>query len=592
MHKFRVWAPLVKQVEVQTGAARFPMVAGANGWWTKEAASAQDGGDYGFILDGKGPFPDPRSAFQPTGIDGLSRIVDHGKFVWTDRRWQAPPLSSAVIYELHIGTFTPQGTFSAAIEKLDHLVALGITHVELMPVNEFSGLHGWGYDGVDLFAPHHTYGGPEGLKKLVNACHERGLAVLLDVVYNHLGPAGNYLGQYAPYFTQRHASPWGPALNFDDADCEDVRRFFCDNALMWLRDYHFDGLRLDAVHAIIDASAVPFLEQLAVEVKRLGAELGRHLVLIAESDLNDPRLLWSRDRGGFGLDAQWSDDFHHALHSLLSGERNGYFVDFGSFANLDKALRQAFVLDGGYCVHRRRPHGRRPDGLSGDRFLGYFQNHDQAGNRAQGERSGRLMSPGRLRIAAALVMTSPFIPLLFQGEEWGASTPFLYFTDHADKELGEAVRQGRRREFAAAGWNPDEIPDPQAVETFTRSKLDWLESAMAQHADLLEWHRKLIQLRFSEPALKDGRMDRVQTRYDESERWLVVKREPIIVACNLGDKPRKIDLPPGQYKVLLTSHFENRAENGKVWLLPDSVMVLKRDKAAENQTPVSGPPML
>ncbi len=569
---FRVWAPLPRKVEARVGEDCFPMAKEADGWWTVVLPCVKPGSDYGFILDGEGPFPDPRSPWQPYGIDGLSRLMNHVDFPWTDAHWQAPPLSSAVIYELHVGTFTPQGTFDAVIEKLDHLAGLGVTHVELMPVNEFSGARGWGYDGVDIFAPHHAYGGPEGLKRLVDACHARRLAVLLDVVYNHLGPAGNNLGKYAPYFTRRYSSPWGEAINFDDAENHEVRRFFCDNALMWLRDYHFDGLRLDAVHAIFDASAIPFLEQLAVEVKKLEAYLNRPLVLIAESDLNDPRLLWGRERGGFGLDAQWSDDFHHALHAVLTGEKNGYYADFGTVADLSKALQNAYVYDGSYSAFRRRPHGRPPLGLNGNRFLGYLQNHDQAGNRARGERSSQLMSAGRLKIGAALVLTAPFIPLLFQGEEWGANTPFLYFTDHHDPKLGEAVRHGRRREFAAHGWNEGDIPDPQARTTFERSKLNWSELLQPSHADLLDWHRRLIALRQTEPGLCDGRMDCVRTRHDESQQWLVVERGPFVVACNLGSSPRPILFPAGQHQLLMAS-----APIQSPYILPpDSVAIMKR----------------
>jgi len=579
MPTFRVWAPLPKKLELVVDKIRFPMMAEKNGWWTAEVPCANPACDYGYFLDGEGPLPDPRSAWQPHGIEGLSRMIDHGKFTWTNANFRPPPLSRSVIYELHIGTFTPHGTFDAAIEKLDHLVGLGVTHVELMPVNEFSGARGWGYDGVDLFAPHHAYGGPEGLKRLVDACHARHLAVLLDVVYNHLGPAGNYLGKYAPYFTSRYTSPWGEALNFDGADCGEVRRFFCDNALMWLRDYHLDGLRLDAVHAILDASATPFLEQLALEVKQLSEQLNRPLVLIPESDLNDPRLLWNRNRGGFGLDAQWSDDFHHALHTILTGEKNGYYADFGSLADLAKALCNAYVYDGGYSVYRRRTHGRAPSGLDGSRFLGYMQNHDQVGNRALGERSSRLMSAGRLRVAAAIVLTSPFVPMLFQGEEWGATTPFLYFTDHRDAKLGQAVREGRRKEFAAFGWNPEEIPDPQSHETFEHSKLDWSEPMQPAHEDLLEWHRRLIELRQTEPSLTDGRLDGVQTRSDELERWLVVKRGSIMVACNLADSPRAIPLPPGKHWILLASAPHEGLGDNSVTLPPDSVVIIKLDEA-------------
>jgi maltooligosyltrehalose trehalohydrolase len=553
------------------------MQAGADGWWTATVEAAGPGSDYGFLLDGQGPFPDPRSFWQPHGVHGLSRVVDHAAFRWTDGGFQAPPLGAALLYELHVGTFTPEGTFDAAIGKLDHLVHLGVTHVELMPVNEFPGARGWGYDGVDLFAPHHAYGGPDGLKRLVNACHARGLAVLLDVVYNHLGPSGNYLGRYAPYFSRRYTTPWGDAVNFDGPDSDEVRRFFCDNARMWLRDYHCDGLRLDAVHAICDTAAQPFLEQLALEVDALQAQLGRHLVLIPESDLNDPRLLWSRERGGYGLDAQWSDDFHHALHTVLTGERDGYYRDFGALSDLAQALRQAFVYDGRYSAHRRRRHGRAPTGLGGHRFVGYLQNHDQVGNRARGERLSHLVSLGRLKIGAALVLTSPFVPMLFQGEEWGASTPFQYFTDHQEPELAKAVREGRRREFAAFGWQPEDVPDPQAPETFQRSKLRWQELVHPPHAEILEWHRRLIRLRRAEPALSDGRLERVHTRWDEAARWFVLERGPISVACNLAPQPQPVPLRPGNHATLLSAPPGLTAVDGVVALPPDGVAVLKRE---------------
>jgi maltooligosyltrehalose trehalohydrolase len=420
---FQVWAPKATTVEIALGSMRIPMMPCAGNWWAVDVQAAGPLTEYAFILDGSRPSSDPRSSWQPHGVHGPSQVIDHQAFAWTDERWQPGPLSSAMLYELHIGTFTPAGTFEAAIERLDHVVELGITHVELMPIAEFSGMWGWGYDGADLYAPHHTYGGPEGLKLLVNACHAKGLAVLLDVVYNHIGPAGNYLERCGPYFTNRHHTPWGQVVNLDGPGSDEVRRFFCDNALMWLRDYHLDGLRLDAVHALMDTSAVHFLEQLAAEVQTLEAHLGRHLVLIAESDLNDPRVVRPSEIGGYGLAAQWSDDFHHALHSVLTGERAGYYGDFGAPADLAQALTKAFVYDGRYSTFRQRRHGRPATGLSGYRFLGYLQNHDQIGNRAKGDRSSHLISTGRLEIAAALVLTSPFVPLLFHGEEWGASTP-------------------------------------------------------------------------------------------------------------------------------------------------------------------------
>jgi maltooligosyltrehalose trehalohydrolase len=575
MHTFRVWAPLPKKVEVQVGANRFPMDAQDDGWWSVKISSAKIGDHYGFILDGEVPFPDPRSASQPNGVHQLSRLVDENHFQWTDKNWQSQPLASAIIYELHIGTFTPQGTFLSTIEKLDHLVALGVTHVELMPVVEFSGDHGWGYDGVDLFAPHHAYGEPDDLKKLVDACHVRGLGVILDVVYNHLGPSGNYLAKFAPYFTKKFASPWGEGINFDGANSDEVRRFFCDNALMWLRDFHFDGLRLDAVHAIYDFSAQHFLEQLKLEVEQLSAQTSRRLFLIPESDLNDPRLLWPRERCGFNLDAQWSDDFHHALHSVLTGEKTGYYSDFGRLEYLAKALRHAFVYDGKFSKHRRRIHGRSTEGLSGHHFLGYLQNHDQVGNRAKGERSNQLMSLGKLKIGAALVLTSPFVPMLFQGEEWGASAPFLYFTDYQEPELAAAVGEGRCKEFAAFGWKTDEVPHPQARETFERSKLNWNELSRPVHAELLDWHKKLIQLRRAEKDLGDGEMKNVRVEFDEENHWLVMERGSIGVVCNLANDFRRIPLRAGGFKALLDSTPCVNTAGGSVILQPESVAIFK-----------------
>ncbi|OOG22428.1 malto-oligosyltrehalose trehalohydrolase [Thioalkalivibrio denitrificans] len=550
----RVWAPEVRRVELECAGKRRPMAREADGWWSVAAPELVHGTDYAFRVDEEGPFPDPRSPWQPHGVHGPSRWVDHGRFRWHDAGWQAPPLASAVIYELHVGTFTPDGTFEAVIDRLDHLKDLGITHVELMPVAEFPGERGWGYDGVDLFAPHHAYGGPEGLKRLVDACHRKGLAVLLDVVYNHLGPSGNYLGRFGPYFTDAYRTPWGDAVNLDQAHSDTVRRFFLDNALMWLEDYHFDGLRIDAVHAIVDISAIHFLEALAREVRALEARLGRHLVVIAESDLNDPRVVRAPEIGGHGLDAQWNEDFHHALHAVLTGERDGYYADFGAVADLAAALTRGLVYDGRYSTYRRRSHGRPAADLPARRFVGCLQNHDQVGNRALGERSAQLLSAGLLRVGAALVLTAPFVPLLFQGEEWGADTPFLYFTNHDDPDLAQAVREGRRREFAAFGWDPEGIPDPQAPETFERSRLDWDQPTDEPYAGLLRWYRELIALRRAHPAFAEDRLERVRVRFDESERWLMMRRGALAVACNLGTSPRRLDCPAGCHpRILLAS---------------------------------------
>ncbi len=573
---FRLWAPNGKTVELEIGGRRFPMKACEGDWWFAEVpVEAATEADYAFVIDGGPPIPDPRSLWQPHGVHGCSRFVNHSAFRWTDRYWQAAPLSAAVIYELHVGTFTPEGTFRAVIDKLPHLLELGVTHLELMPVAEFSGNRGWGYDGADLYAPHHAYGDPDDLKRLVDNCHNHGLAVILDVVYNHLGPAGNHLARFGPYFTDRYATPWGQAINFDGPDSDSTRRFFCDNALMWLRDYHFDGLRLDAVHAIIDTSAIHFLEHLACEVAALEAQSGRHLILIAESDLNDPRVVRSREIGGYGIHAQWSDDFHHALHSVLTGERDGYYADFGALGDLAKAFEHVFVYNGRYSAFRRRPHGRHPTGLLGHAFLGYLQNHDQIGNRANGERSAQLMNIGRLKVGAALIMMAPFIPMLFQGEEWGASSPFLYFTDHEDAALGRAVTEGRRREFAAFGAHREDVPDPQARETFERSKLIWGERDNQPHSELLDWHRRLIRLRREVAALSDGRLDRVRVSFDESEGWLVMRRDSVAAVCNLAAAAQRVPHGiGGAGQILLASDNNVRLFADGIELPPDSVAVI------------------
>jgi maltooligosyltrehalose trehalohydrolase len=574
MHIFEVWAPRAGTIEVKVGKERFALAKKERGWWCGEVATAGHGTDYGFVIDGLEPaLPDPRTQWQPNGVHGESRVVDHALFAWSDSGWQAPPLSSALIYELHIGTFTPEGTLQAAESHLGYLKDLGVTHVELMPIANFPGKRGWGYDGVDLYAPFNVYGEPDDLKRFVNECHGKGLAVLLDVVYNHLGPVGNYLEKFGPYFTGNHSTPWGGAVNFEEAGATEVRRFLIDNALMWLRDYHMDGLRLDAVHAFNDRSAIHFLEQLAGEVKRLEATLGKHFVLIAESDLNDPRLVKAEEAGGYGLDAQWSDDFHHALFSVISGERAGYYADFGSLAALAKSLRHVFVYDGNYSEYRRRNHGRQVVGLSGHRFIGFVQNHDQVGNRAQGERISHEAGVGRARIAAALVLASPFVPMLFQGEEFGASAPFLYFTDYEDPQLGRLISEGRKKEFVAFGWSPDQIPDPQDEQTFNQSKLNWAELGEPPHASLLQWHKDLISLRRSRSELSDGNLNAVQVRFDEEAQWLVLERGKLRIACNLGNAPVDVELGNGA-QLLLASDDSAHLNGARIELGPDSVAVV------------------
>ena len=573
MTSFRVWVPDARNVELRLEGRAHTMVRGADGWWTASVPAAPEA-EYTFSIDGGPPRPDPRSPWQPQGPHGPSRLVDHGRFRWRDEGWQPPALERGVVYEMHVGTFSPEGTFEGAIERLDHLVSLGVTHVEPMPIVEFSGRRGWGYDGVDLYAPHHSYGGPDGLKRFVDACHGRGLAVILDVVYNHFGPSGNYVGEFGPYFTDRYRTPWGPAINFDGPGSDEVRRFFLDNARQWVRDYHVDGLRLDAVHALHDASAVHILEELATEVRSLANDLGRPVVLIAESDLNDPRVVRGLEQCGYGMDAQWSDDLHHALHAALTGERSGYYADFGTLGDMAKALQNAYVYDGRYSPHRGRRHGRPPEGIPGHRFLAYMQTHDQIGNRARGDRSSHLMSVGRLKVAAALVLTSAFVPMLFQGEEWGARTPFPYFTDHQDEELGRAVREGRQKEFASFGWKPEEIPDPQAESTFGLARLDWSEPAREPHAAMLDWHRALLRLRREMPGLLESGREAVRVRYDEAQRWLIVERGPMTLAASLADRVQTLAIEGGA-RMRLASEDGVRLADGRISLPPDSVAILE-----------------
>jgi malto-oligosyltrehalose trehalohydrolase len=541
---FRVWAPEAARAELDVSGHRHPMAADAvPGWWRAEVAAADDGTDYAFRLDGGDPLPDPRSPWQPYGINGVSRTYDHSAFTWTDRGWRGGPLHGSVIYEMHVGTFTPEGTLDAAIGRLGHLADLGVDTVELMPVAAFPGEHGWGYDGIHLWAVHEPYGGPDALKRFVDACHARRLAVLLDVVYNHVG-IGNRLGAFGPYFTEAHVTPWGPAVNLDQPGSDEVRAFLIENALMWLRDYHLDGLRLDAVHAFEDHRALHFLEQLASEVQALAARLNRDLVLIAESDLNDPRLVTSREAGGYGLTAQWSDDFHHAVHAAITGERQGYYCDFGSMGVLAHTMTRVYFHDGRWSAFRGRTHGRQVDifRVPAHRFLCYLQNHDQIGNRATGDRIAASLDPDLVKAGAGLVLTAPYTPMLFMGEEWGADTPWQYFTDHVDPWLADTVARGRREEFARHGWAASDVPDPQDPATFARSKLDWAQPCEKPHAAILGWYRELIALRRARPELTDPRLDRVRADYDDQDRWIVVHRGRLRIAANLSQSPQRLPL--------------------------------------------------
>ena len=582
MTRIQVWAPLARSVTLVAGAATYGMEVVPGGWWRADVDALGHGDDYSFLLDGEDTLlPDPRSAWQPHGVHGASRLYDHSRFSWTDAGWRGVQLPGSVVYELHIGTFTTEGTLDAAVERLDHLVSLGVDLVELMPVAAFPGVAGWGYDGVHPYAVHEPYGGPDALKRFVDACHARNLGVCLDVVYNHLGPSGNYLPRFGPYFTDKHQTPWGAAVNLDDEGALEVRRWIVENALMWLRDYHVDALRLDAVHALEEDSPVHVLAELSRAVDALSVAVRRPLALIAESDLNQPRTVLPVDAGGMGMTAQWSDDFHHAVHTLLTGESQGYYADFAAapFEALGRTLTGAFFHDGRHSSFRGADWGATVDrsAVPGWRFLGYLQTHDQVGNRAIGDRIGHVLSPGLARIGAALVLTSPFTPMLFMGEEWGASTPWQYFTSHEEDDLALAVREGRRREFASHGWAAEDVPDPQARSTLAASTLDWSESVSAEtHSSMLAWYRSLIALRRAEPWLSDPRLDRVSAAFDASARWVVVTRGPLRVVCNLAADAQAVPLDGPVAGVLASSEPRVAGGAGSSIDLPrESVAVVR-----------------
>ena len=514
------------------------MTRGPDGWWRASVDAAPDA-RYGFLLDDDPTLlPDPRSPRQPDGVHDSSQLWKPAPDAWTDGDWTGRSVQGAVIYELHIGTFTPAGTFDSAIDKLDYLVGLGVDFVEVMPVNAFSGTHGWGYDGVLWYAVHEPYGGPDGLVRFVDACHRRGLGVLIDAVFNHLGPSGNYLPKFGPYLSSA-SNPWGEGINIADAGSDEVRHYIIECALRWMRDFHADGLRLDAVHALFDTTAIHLLEELSAETDALAEQLGRPLSLVAESDLNDPRMISPRADHGLGMTAQWDDDIHHAIHTAVSGERQGYYADFGSLATLATTLRHGFFHAATHSSFRQRRHGRPLDTASipATRLLAYTCTHDQVGNRALGDRPSQNLNAGQLAVKAALVLGSPYTAMLFMGEEWGASTPFQFFSSHPEPELARATAEGRKKEFADHGWDADDIPDPQDPQTFRNSKLDWAELDAEGHARLLQTYRDLIALRRNETDLGDPWLDHLMVDYDEEARWILMRRGRLAVACNLGAEP-------------------------------------------------------
>jgi maltooligosyltrehalose trehalohydrolase len=570
MREFAVWAPTPTTVRLDVDGTERPMIRDEGGWW-RAAVDAAPGARYGFLLDDDPTLlPDPRSPRQPDGVHDRSQLWDPPEP--TDDGWVGRPVHGAVIYELHIGTFTPDGTFDSAIDKLDYLVDLGVDFVEVMPVNAFSGTHGWGYDGVLWYAVHEPYGGPDGLVRFVDACHRRGLGVLIDAVFNHLGPSGNYLPRFGPYLSSA-SNPWGEGINIADAQSDEVRRYIIGCALRWMRDFRADGLRLDAVHALFDTTAIHILEELAAETDALAEQLGRPLSLIAESDVNDPGMITPRSEHGHGMTAQWDDDIHHAIHTAVSGERQGYYADFGSLETLAKTLRQAFFHAATYSSFRKRRHGRPLDAstIPATRLLAYTCTHDQVGNRALGDRPSQNLSYGQLAVKAALVLASPYTAMLFMGEEWGASTPFQFFSSHSEPELARATAEGRKREFADHGWDADAIPDPQDPHTFQRSKLNWSELDEGAHHRLLQLYRDLIALRRNEPDLCDPWLDNLIVDYDEQSRWIALRRGTLTVACNLGAEP--VLVPFAGERVLSSESVDVRDQSTE--LPPHSFAILR-----------------
>lgn len=576
LQQVRLWAPLASRAEAVVNDRRLALDRDGPEHWTIELPV---GTDYLLAVDGGQARPDPRSARQPYGVHGPSRVFDATALRWSDDDWAGVPVLGSVIHELHVGTFTPAGTLDAAIARLDHLVELGVQTVELMPVSPFPGNRGWGYDGVSLYAVHEAYGGPAALQRFVDAAHNRGLAVCLDVVYNHFGPAGNYAPLFAPYFTSRHRTPWGDAINLDDQYCAGVRDFICDNAIRWLREFHIDALRLDAVHELHDDSPQHILAELSERVDAVRPELGRPVLLIAESDLNQPSTLLPRAVGGLGMDAQWADDVHHALHSYLTKETFGYYVDFGSAEVLEKALTQVFVHDGSWSSFREQPWGAPvPDDVDRRRFVVFTQNHDQVGNRGLGDRPDATLPAGVVAGGAAILLLSPFTPMLFQGQEWGTRRPFQFFTDH-DPELGAAVTRGRLAEFSGHDWqaiygpNPT-IPDPQAESTFLASKLDWTELGQDEHARMLNWYRDLIKLRADLPGegSSGGAALAGLVLVDHGDDWFRMVNEPFTVIVCPGPRPAEVTEPRTR---VAAAWGDVEVAGGLVRLAPHSVVVLR-----------------
>ena len=561
--QFRVWAPFAQQVAVHIISPEersLPLKKDGRGYHHATIDGIQPGCLYLYHLDAGKERPDPASRYQPQGVYGPSQVIDQF-FPWQDQQWRGLPLEEYIIYELHVGTFTEKGTFEAIVSQLDELLELGVTAIELMPVAQFPGNRNWGYDGVYPFAVQNSYGGPEGLKSLINVCHSKRIAVVLDVVYNHLGPEGNYIADFGPYFTDYYQTPWGAALNFDGPHSDEVRRFFIENAVYWLTEFHIDALRLDALHAILDTLAYPFLKELGVRFHEQADKLKRRAYLIGESTANDPRFIKTSEFDGYGLDAQWNDDFHHSLHVLLTGERDGYYQDFGELKHLVKAVREGFVYSGQYSQYRQRRHGVSSKDVSARSFVVFAQNHDQVGNRAKGERLSQLVSFEALKLAAGTIFLCPFIPLLFMGDEYSETAPFNYFVSHFEPSLIDAVRTGRKKEFAPFQWQ-GELSDPQDEATFLSAKLNHSLRGVGQHRTMFEFHRELIRLRKETPALASLNKDTMEVIGDEKNRTIVIQRwnenSRVVIVLNFNPEMSSLALPfpPGSWRKQLDSADE------------------------------------
>ena len=523
---FNVWSPMAGRMELKIfgdNELRLPMNKVNNNFWTLAVENLHPGDKYFYVIDGNKSRPDPASYFQPEGVHGPSQVIDHNSFKWQDDNWSGATEADAIIYELHIGTFTEQGTFLSAVEKLDQLAELGITAIEIMPVSQFPGKRNWGYDGVYPYAPANAYGTPDEFKTLIQECHLRNIAVILDVVYNHFGPEGNYLNDYGPYFTDKYKTPWGLAINYDEAHSDQVRDYFIGNALYWLKQYHIDGLRLDAIHQIYDFSAAHILSEINKEVKALCHSDGKKRMVIAESDLNDIKVINDYSSDGYSCSSQWSDDFHHALHSFITGERDGYYADFGSAADLKKALESTFVFNGIYSPYRIRKHGNDATNISPEKFIIFTQNHDQVGNRAFGERLSNLISTEALKLSGAVLLLSPYIPLIFMGEEYGETSPFQYFVEHGDPDLIKAVQNGRKQEFASFKWK-GEIPDPQSEKTFLNSKLKWDFNSDDNKKRIRKFYKTLISLRKNIPALAHKSKTDMEIQCCNEKKVMTIRR--------------------------------------------------------------------